>query len=136
MRKLTTGLVAAVLVTALAVPAAQAQPAVDAVDDLVSDQLYVRHDGGTDAAIELCNSQDPADFGNNIQNNEPFSVVSPTNPDLIVAGWNDYCSDWMGLGVLDRRRRDLDELARPRLSAGHLGRGHAVAGVHPDEHRE
>jgi hypothetical protein len=97
MRKLTTGLVGAVLVAALAVPAAQAQPVVDAGDDLVSDQVYVRHDGGTDAAIQLCNSQDPADFGNNIQNNEPFSVVSPTNPDLVVAGWNDYCSDWMGL---------------------------------------
>ena len=31
-------------------------------------------------------------------NNEPFSVVDPGNPDLVVSGWNDYCSDWMGLG--------------------------------------
>jgi len=84
MRKLTTGLVGAVLVAALAVPAAQAQPIVDSEDDLVSDQLYVRHDGGTDAVIEICNSSDPADFGGNTQNNEPFSVVSPTNPALVV----------------------------------------------------
>src|SRR4030095_15075217 len=37
-------------------------------------------------------------MGAHVQNNEPFSVVSPTNPDLVIAGWNDYCSDWMGLG--------------------------------------
>ena len=24
--------------------------------------------------------------------------MDPNNPNLIVAGWNDYCSDWMGLG--------------------------------------
>jgi hypothetical protein len=85
---------------ALAVPASAAPPpaaTVGAQDDKVTGQTYVRHDGGTDDAIELCNSQDPADFGNLTQNNEPFSVVDPTNPDLIVSGWNDYCSGWMGL---------------------------------------
>ena len=40
----------------------------------------------------------PDDYGNLTVNNEPFSVVNPANPDLIISGWNDYCSDWMGLG--------------------------------------
>jgi hypothetical protein len=34
-------------------------------------------------------------MGTHVQNNEPSSVVSPTDPDLVIAGWNDYCSDWM-----------------------------------------
>jgi hypothetical protein len=100
MRKLTASLIAAFFVTALMAPSTMAGPAATSVprqDDLVSDQTYVRHDGGTDEAIALCNSRAPDVFGNNVQNNEPFSVVSPTNPDLVVAGWNDYCSDWMGL---------------------------------------
>ena len=25
-------------------------------------------------------------------------MVNPTNPSLVISGWNDYCSDWMGLG--------------------------------------
>jgi len=99
MKRLLAAL--AVGATAVVVPttSALAQPAVGAQDDRVTGQLYVRHDGGTDDAIESCNDQTPTNLmGANVQNNEPFSVVSPTNPDLIVAGWNDYCSDWMGLG--------------------------------------
>jgi len=68
------------LTAALAAPAAAVPPSVDPTDDRVTRQHYVRHDGGTDAAIELCNSTAPADYGNNTVNNEPFSVVSPTNP--------------------------------------------------------
>jgi hypothetical protein len=93
--------IATSLLLASALPATAAEAAgggADGTDDRVTQQTYVRHDLGTDATIELCNSQDPADFGNLTQNNEPFSVVSPTNPDLVIAGWNDYCSDWMGLG--------------------------------------
>ncbi len=67
-------------------------------DDKVSGQTYVRYDGGTDQAIEDCNNHDPAVFGALTQNNEPFSVVDPQNPNLVLSGWNDYCSDWMGLG--------------------------------------
>jgi hypothetical protein len=60
---------------------------------------YVRHDGKTDASIDACNdTEDPEAFGAYTQNNEPFSVVDPSNPDLVVTGWNDYCGDWMGLG--------------------------------------
>jgi hypothetical protein len=80
-------------------PATAAGPSVGAHDDKVTGNItYVRHDGGTDATIEACNDTDPAVFGAFIQNNEPFSVVNPANPDIIVTGWNDYCSDWMGLG--------------------------------------
>jgi len=87
-------------------------------DDRVTANPYVRHDGGTDLAIRECSSTttspaaddvssdgdiDSNDGGNRRQNNEPFSVVDPTNPNAVVAGWNDYCttdfgSGWMGLG--------------------------------------
>lgn len=78
---------------------AQAVPDVSVGSDArVTRQTYVRHDLGTDPTIEVCNSTDPDDYGNLTINNEPFSVVNPMNPDLVISGWNDYCSDWMGLG--------------------------------------
>ena len=90
------------MVTALAVafpaPSAFAQVTVGAQDDLVTDQLYVRHDGVPTTPSSRATTTTPANLmGANVQNNEPFLVVSPTNPDLVIAGWNDYCSDWMGL---------------------------------------
>src|SRR4030095_15590145 len=78
--------------------AASPSNSVGGSDDKVSGQTYVRYDGGTDQAIEDCNNTDPAVFGARTQNNEPFSVVNPQNPDLVLAGWDDYCYDWMGLG--------------------------------------
>jgi hypothetical protein len=101
-RQLTTTLAIATTLT-LAMPTLATAATVvgggsDGTDDRVTGHTYVRHDGGTDETIELCNSTDPEDFGNLTQNNEPFSVVSPTNPALVIAGWNDYCSGWMGLG--------------------------------------
>jgi hypothetical protein len=78
--------------------ASAAGPSVGAADDKVTAQPYVRHDGGTDQAIEDCNDLDPAVFGARVQNNEPFSVMDPSDPSLVLAGWNDYCSGWMGLG--------------------------------------
>ena len=99
MRRSLLVLVVTVVAVAFPAPSAFAQATVGAQDDLVTDQLYVRHDGGTDDAIDSCNDDDPENLmGAHVQNNEPFSVVSPTNPDLVIAGWNDYCSDWMGLG--------------------------------------
>jgi len=87
---------------ALAIPASSASAtgaSVGSQDDKVTGGItYVRHDGGTDATIDACNDTSPDAFGAFTENNEPFSVVSPTDPDLIVTGWNDYCSDWMGLG--------------------------------------
>jgi hypothetical protein len=90
MRRLLLVLVVTALAVAFPAPTAFAQTP-GAQDDRVTDQLYVRHDGGTDDAIENCNDDDPANpMGAHVQNNEPFSVVSPTNPDLVIAGWNDY----------------------------------------------
>jgi hypothetical protein len=84
-------------------------------DDKVSGQTYVRHDGGTDAGIIECNNgatnpapvepsggdSDPNDGGSRRQGNEPYSIVDPTDPDTILAGWNDACSidfgtQWQG----------------------------------------
>ena len=97
MRRILTVLAALLLVGSQAAPAAAIGPTVGG-DARVTRNTYVRHDGGTDATIQACNSRAPADYGFYTINNEPFSVVDPSNPNLIVSGWNDYCSDWMGLG--------------------------------------
>ena len=89
---------------ALAAPAA--------ADDKITGQTYVRHDGGTDAGIQHCNNTatnptpvpaaggdaDPNDGGSRRQSNEPYTVVDPTNPLHIYAGWNDYCLTDLGAG--------------------------------------
>jgi hypothetical protein len=64
-------------------------------DDRVTGHPYLRHDGGTDQAIQEYSSAatspapdniaddgdiDSNDGGNRHQNNEPFSVIDPTNP--------------------------------------------------------
>ena len=85
---------------------------------VTDDGAYTRHDGGTDQAIAHCGNaaSDPApddvaddgdvdsnDGGNRRQGNEPTVAIDPTNPDIMAAGWNDYCqtdlaAGWMGLG--------------------------------------
>lgn len=120
MRRL---LVAAVVLLFALVPAVPASAAttvggIDGTDDLVTDQAWVRHDGLSDDAIDHCNDNtsavaadddpddgdiDSNDGGGNRQNNEPFSVVDPTDSDVIIAGWNDYCltdlaAGWQGFG--------------------------------------
>jgi hypothetical protein len=89
----------------------------DGTDDKVSDHGYVRHDGGTDQAIQECSSDasdptpvpatatdlDPNDGGGEKQQNEPAIAVDPTDPSHVVASWNEYChSDrpdgFLGLG--------------------------------------
>ena len=99
-------------------PATGAPP--PAVDHAVTDDgAYTRHDGGTDQAIAHCGDAstdeapdpqpntdgdvDSNDGGNRRQGNEPTVAIDPTNPSLVVAGWNDYCmtdlaAGWMGLG--------------------------------------
>jgi hypothetical protein len=91
----------AMIASLMAVMPAAAAPSnsVGGPDDKVSGQTYVRYDGGIDQAIQDCNNRDREAFGALTQNNEPFSVVDPQNPDLVLAGWNDYCSGWMGLGL-------------------------------------
>lgn len=117
MRRIVLLPVAIVLSLAMAVPASAATT-FDADDDRVTEQAWVRHDGGTDQAIDHCNddSTDPAaddieddgdidsnDGGSRRQNNEPYSVIDPTDPDVVISGWNDYCladlgAGWQGFG--------------------------------------
>jgi hypothetical protein len=103
----------AVMLGLVAIGGAAAQtPSVDG-DDKVTGQTYVRHDGGTDTGIAHCNNTatneaadndpndadvDSNDGGSRRQGNEPFTVVDPTDPDTVVAGWNDYCLTDLGAG--------------------------------------
>jgi hypothetical protein len=66
-------------------------------DVVITDQQYVRHDGGTDATILDCNNPatTPApggDGSSNRQQNEPTAAVDPLNPLHMTAGANDYCA--------------------------------------------
>jgi hypothetical protein len=117
MRRLLVAAGAMLFALVPAVPATAATT-VDGNDDQVTGQAWVRHDGGSDKAIAHCNdsSTSPApdsgpddgdidsnDGGSRRQNNEPFSVVDPTDSDVIIAGWNDYCltdlaAGWQGFG--------------------------------------
>jgi hypothetical protein len=71
---------------ALALGVAALALAAPALGDVkITDQPYVRQDGGTDAVITRCSTD-------NRQQNEPTVSVSPTNPSLMTAGANDYCT--------------------------------------------
>jgi hypothetical protein len=54
-------------------------------DVKITDQSYVRQDGGSDPVITTCSTD-------NRQQNEPTTSVSPTNASLMTAGSNDYCT--------------------------------------------
>jgi hypothetical protein len=114
-RRALVGVVAFVMIlTAPAISTAVVTVAPsDGDDDKVTGQVWVRHDGGTDAAIQHCNNAgtstapdtnpddgdiDSNDGGSRRQNNEPFSVIDPTDTDTIIAGWNDYCLTDLGAG--------------------------------------
>ena len=120
MRRTTLAVALGASVTLALATAAQAAVSTggaDGTDDKVSDHAYIRHDGGTDAAIQECNSDasdpapvaataddlDPNDGGGEKQQNEPATAVDPTDPTHVVASWNEYChSDrpdgFLGLG--------------------------------------
>jgi hypothetical protein len=59
----------------------------------ISDQAYVRHDGGSDVTIESCSSDaNTVTAGGERQQNEPAASVAPNNPAHMTAGANDYCT--------------------------------------------
>lgn len=118
MRRALGPMLVLVLVLALTPSAASGAASVTAGtdDDQVTGMVFVRHDGGWDAAMLECNGTatdatpadpldgdaDPNDGGSARQGNEPYVVVDPTNPNFLVAGWNDYClgdlnAGWEGL---------------------------------------
>ena len=79
-------------------------------DVKVTDQSYVRHDGGSDPVIVSCGSDatteaSGGDDGGNRQQNEPTVAVKPDDPSFIVASANDYCTvpltadAWQGIYV-------------------------------------
>ena len=114
---------AGVLLAALGAAAVPSAAAPSEPDDRVTPATaYVRHDGGTDRAIQHCSDPststapdvpndgdtDSNDGGAFRQGNEPTVAIDPTNPDLVFAAWNDYCDTdlgggWMGIAhSLDR----------------------------------
>ena len=132
-------------------------PAVPPVapDDVpvTNDQAYTRHDGGTDRAIAHCSTPgsnsapapaaggdaDPSDGGTRRQGNEPAVAIDPTNPNLIVAGWNDYCmtdlaAGWQGFGYSTDRGRTWTNSAVPGYPADTSAEGTAspLFGSHTD----
>src|SRR5918996_2750479 len=88
MRRVLVVLCACAAVGLIAAAPGTASPG----DVKVSDQAYVRHDGGSDATIASCSV-------NNRQQNEPSAAVDPTHPAHMVAGANDYCSVPTGGGT-------------------------------------
>jgi len=60
----------------------------------VSDQPYVRHDGGTDGTINTCNNESLTGTaaGGNRQQNEPTVAIDQKDASFIAAGANDYCA--------------------------------------------
>jgi hypothetical protein len=65
-------------------------------DVKITDQAYVRHDGGTDVTIADCTSDATTptaggDGSGERQQNEPTAAVNPLDPTRMTAGANDYC---------------------------------------------
>ena len=94
----------AVFVVAVALVAVLAGAGLASADVRITDQTYVRHDGGTDVTIASCSSDfsDPAldaptptpptdEGGGERQQNEPTAAVNPLAPTKMTAGANDYC---------------------------------------------
>ncbi len=66
-------------------------------DVKITDQAYVRHDGGNDATILDCNNEATTptpggDGSGERQQNEPTAAVNPLDHGRMTAGANDYCA--------------------------------------------
>ena len=80
------------LVVALAASASIAVAGSAAADVKITDQPYVRHDGGTDAGIANCSNDAAASTaGGNRQQNEPAVAIDQKDASFIAAAANDYC---------------------------------------------
>src|SRR6266540_3641719 len=85
--------IAAALLALVALgPAAAAK-----ADVKITDQAYVRHDGGSDATILDCNNEATTptaggDGSGERQQNEPTAAVNPLDHTRMTAGANDYCT--------------------------------------------
>jgi hypothetical protein len=95
-----------VLAATCFVCAAFVSSAVAFADVKVTDQVYVRHDGGSDTVIANCsNNASGTAFGGNRQQNEPAVAIDQQDSSFIAAGANDYCivpetgDSWEGVYV-------------------------------------
>ena len=135
-------------------PARGGRPPVAPDDVAVTDDgAYTRHDGGTDRAIPHCSNSGairrdagcrrrrrrPERRRQRRQGNEPAVAIDPTNPDLVVAGWNDYCmtdlaAGWQGLGYSTDRARTWTDSVVPGYPADTSAEGMAspLFGTHTD----
>jgi hypothetical protein len=97
MRRLTLALAAGWAVAAALALGASAEVR-------ITDQPYVRHDGGSDITIASCSSDftdvspdaptptpGTDEGGGERQQNEPTAAVNPLDPNKMTAGANDYC---------------------------------------------
>src|SRR5258708_4267100 len=89
-------------------------------DTRVTDQNYVRHDGGSDSVITTCSNNSPASTaGGKRQQNEPSVAVKPDEPTFIVASANDYCTipsfgdAWEGVYVSANRGSSFTDSLLP-----------------------
>ena len=128
-------LLAGLLVVSLIATVQPSLAAPEPDDRVTPATAYVRHDGGTDRAIQHCSDtststapdtdpndgdSDANDGGAFRQGNEPSVAIDPTNPDLVFASWNDYCRHRPGRRpaglAFSSDRGELDPVQDPRLS--------------------
>src|SRR4051795_7065834 len=88
-------------VLAACLAAAAVLPSSAAADSAITDRAFVRHDGGSDAVIARCSSDDPSSGGGNARENETSVAIRPDETTVIATGANEYCPEvpWQGIYV-------------------------------------